>query len=223
MFAKHQFKYTYEGSEDFSPLDVTFDVPGDASLSQMLYNFQSYLKGCGFVFDGELQIVDETLDNIDTADEVYGCMADWDKDEEGSSCCGGGCGCEDSEREKAAQKLKEWSEGLAKLEEEVKEQREIRENASKRADELQLCGSEALAKACVDGSNYVLKLATGEVYHFTRARIINNEWIHIVGVINRATFRPYERGIDIRLSSIVWVMDAPEASILTEVLKASGL
>jgi len=60
MFAKHTLKYTYEGSEDFSPIDVTFDIPGDASLSQMLYNFQSYLKATGFVFDGELEIVNHT-------------------------------------------------------------------------------------------------------------------------------------------------------------------
>lgn len=60
MNAKHQFKYTYnEGCEDFSPLDVTFDMPGDVTISQMLYNFQSYLKACGFVFDGNLEIVPE--------------------------------------------------------------------------------------------------------------------------------------------------------------------
>ena len=48
MNAKHQFKYTYnEGCEDFSPVEVTFDIPGEVTLSQMLYNFQSYLKACG--------------------------------------------------------------------------------------------------------------------------------------------------------------------------------
>lgn len=67
MFAKHQFKYSYEGGQDFSPLDVTFEIPGDASLSQMLYNFQSYLKACGFVFDGELEIVDHSCDKDEDA------------------------------------------------------------------------------------------------------------------------------------------------------------
>ena len=60
MNAKHQFKYTYnEGCEDFSPVDVTFDMPGDVTITQMLWNFQSYLKACGFVFDGNLEIVPE--------------------------------------------------------------------------------------------------------------------------------------------------------------------
>lgn len=126
MFAKHQFKYTFNETdmEEFSPVEVTFEVPGDVTLQQMLYNFQSYLKAVGFVFDGELQIVDETLDNIDTADEVYGCMADWDKDEEESSCCGGGCGCEDYKD----QKLKEWNEGLKNLEKLMQEKKREREN-----------------------------------------------------------------------------------------------
>lgn len=69
MDAKHQFKYTYkEGCEDFSPIDITFEVPGDVTLNQMLYNFQSYLKACGFIFDGELQIVDETFNALDELD-----------------------------------------------------------------------------------------------------------------------------------------------------------
>ena len=32
---------------------------------------------------------------------------------------------------------------------------------------LQLCGSEALAKACVDEFDYALKLDTGEIFRFT--------------------------------------------------------
>lgn len=108
MFAKHQFKYTYEGSEDFSPIDITFDVPGDATLQQMLNNFHYYLKACGFVFDGELQIVDETFDVMKDQDDIDD---EWDKI------------CKESE-DKAEQKLKEWSEGLAKLEAEIKAKRE---------------------------------------------------------------------------------------------------
>jgi hypothetical protein len=80
MDAKHQFKYTYnEGCEDFSPVEVTFEVPGDVTLTQMLYNFQCYLRACGFVFDGSLEIIadDVCADTID--DTSYGCMADWDK------------------------------------------------------------------------------------------------------------------------------------------------
>jgi len=129
MFAKHQFKYSYEGSEDFSPLDVTFDVPGGATLSQMLYNFQSYLKACGFVFDGELEIVDNTFDVM--KDELDGTLYEFDNKKEPAY---GSIG--DSITPKEYQRLKEWNKGIAKLDQEVKEQREIREKASLRADEL---------------------------------------------------------------------------------------
>jgi hypothetical protein len=78
MNAKHQFKYTYnEGCEDFSPCEITFDMPGDVSISQMLWNFECYLKACGFVFDGHLEVVSEDVSAED--DTSYGCMADWDK------------------------------------------------------------------------------------------------------------------------------------------------
>lgn len=145
MDAKHQFKYTYSDTEleEFSPVEVTFDMPGDVTLTQMLWNFESYLKACGFYFDGHLEIVDEAFNVLDELDGTLyefedepqgGCMADFDKDEEESSSCDGSCGgaCEEYKNEK----LKEWSEGLAKLEQEIKEERDIRENVSKRADEL---------------------------------------------------------------------------------------
>lgn len=135
MDAKHQFKYTYNETciDEYSPHEITFEMPGEATLDQILYNFQTYLKAVGFVFDGTLQIVDETRDNIDTCDEIYGCMADFDKDvvDESEDCCDE----EDCEYYKS-KKLKEWSEGLAKLEAELKAEREIREKASLRADEL---------------------------------------------------------------------------------------
>jgi hypothetical protein len=78
MNAKHQFKYTYnEGCEEFSPVEVTFDMPGDVTITQMLWNFECYLKSCGFVFDGSLEIVsEESYDNID--DTNYCCMGDSD-------------------------------------------------------------------------------------------------------------------------------------------------
>ena len=71
MKAKHTFKYTYEeGHEDFSPVEVTFDIPtGEVTISQMLYNFECYLKACGFVFDGKLEIVsDEKYDGPEEYD-----------------------------------------------------------------------------------------------------------------------------------------------------------
>jgi len=99
MNAKHQFKYTYTDTdlEEISPVEITFDMPGEVTINQMLWNFECYLKSCGFVFDGHLEVVNEESDDI----------IDY------TNCC-----CEESEEYKA-EKLKEWSEGLAKLEAEV--------------------------------------------------------------------------------------------------------
>lgn len=144
MNAKHQFKYTYSDTEleEFSPVEVTFDMPGYVTITQMLYNFESYLKACGFYFDGHLEIVDDTLKDLDLIDELDGtlyefedepqggCMADFDKDEEESTCCDGSCGgaCEEYKNEK----LKEWNEGIARLDNEQKQK--CREEALKMSD-----------------------------------------------------------------------------------------
>jgi hypothetical protein len=115
MNAKHQFKYTYnEGCEEFSPVEVTFDMPGDVTITQMLWNFECYLKSCGFVFDGHLEVVpEEGYDLKDLEDQIneeppYCCMGDTDE----SECCNAWT--------KADKNLKEWNEKLAKLEAEVK-------------------------------------------------------------------------------------------------------
>lgn len=147
MDAKHQFKYSYEGScEDFSPVDITFDVPGDASLNQMLYNFQSYLKACGFVFDGELEIVDRTFDVMD---ELDGTLYEIDKQEEFAKQWDKACGCpvgskgiegergldstssplEDSKWNKAERAVEDFNKALAKLDNEQKQK--CREEALK--------------------------------------------------------------------------------------------
>ena len=112
MNAKHQFKYTYNETdlEEFSPLEVTFEMPAEISLTQMLYNFERYLQACGFVFDGKLDFVEDGYD-LPEEEPEGGCMADWDEE------CG--CDCTSSSLE-AEQKLKEWNEGLAKLEREAK-------------------------------------------------------------------------------------------------------
>lgn len=125
MDAKHQFKYTYNETciDEYSPHEITFEMPGEATLDQILYNFQSYLKACGFVFDGELEIVDHTFDVMkdqDDIDEIYGCMADFDKE----------CGCESASSPlEAEKKLKEWNEGIAKLDNEQRQK--CREEALK--------------------------------------------------------------------------------------------
>ena len=130
MDAKHQFKYTYSDTnlEEFSPVEVTFDMPGDVTLTQMLWNFESYLKACGFYFDGHLEIVDEAFNVLDELDGTLyefkdepkgGCMADFDKE----------CGCEST-----SSSLEKWNKDIAKLDNEIKTQRKVREMANKSAD-----------------------------------------------------------------------------------------
>lgn len=137
MDAKHQFKYSYkEGCEDFSPVDITFDVPGDVSLSQMLYNFQSYLKACGFVFDGELEFVDHTFDVMDSTDDVlYGIDNPEEFEKQWDKMCGCDCAAsslEASKWNKAEKKVKVFNEALAKLDNEQKQK--CREEALKMSD-----------------------------------------------------------------------------------------
>lgn len=81
-----------------------------------------------------------------------------------------------------------------------------------------LTGSEALAKACQDPFDYAMKLRTGEVINFEFARVLNKEWVHL-GIkpmdeqpeTGRIAY-PADRGVDVRVSDIVWVMDAPRGS-----------
>jgi hypothetical protein len=130
MNAKHQFKYTYNETdlEDYSPLEVTFEMPGEINLTQMLNNFEQYLKACGFFFDGKLDFVEETypeyLDEIEE-ESTYGCMADFDK---GCDCLGDSM----STKEYQDQRLKEWNEGIARLDNEQKQK--CREEALKMSD-----------------------------------------------------------------------------------------
>ena len=78
-------------------------------------------------------------------------------------------------------------------------------------------GSHALAKACYDPFDYALKLRTGEVIRFESARLISPEWIHIElrpedQIVEKRVPYIADRGIDIRIADIVWVMDAPMGS-----------
>jgi hypothetical protein len=80
-----------------------------------------------------------------------------------------------------------------------------------------LLGSHALAKSCLDYPfDYALKLRTGEVIAFAGAKILSPEWMCVeVKPPNEQRFTlpyPAPRGMDIRISDIVWVMDAPEGS-----------
>ena len=110
MNAKHQFKYTYSDANlhEYSPVEITFDMPGDVTITQMLWNFESYLKACGFIFDGHLEVVPECGYDLNDQDE-----------EEPRHCCMGDTDNSDWE-DQAQEKLQEWNEGLAKLQAEVK-------------------------------------------------------------------------------------------------------
>jgi len=80
MNAKHTFKYVQEGSEHYSPIEITFEVPTlEVTLTQMLDNFEGYLKACGFVFDGHLEVVDEETCAVIDEDAHGCCMGDDDK------------------------------------------------------------------------------------------------------------------------------------------------
>ncbi|GEM_PF-6476477 len=73
---------------------------------------------------------------------------------------------------------------------------------------------DALIKACHDPFEYELQLRTGTVVRFVEARPINRDWVHIeVGDRDqKCELSRFERGIDVRLSDIVYVADAPDGS-----------
>lgn len=82
-----------------------------------------------------------------------------------------------------------------------------------------MLGSSALSKACADKPfDYALRLRSGEVIRFSGAEIIRPGWIHLdvfppasQPARDRLPFLA-DRGIDVRIDEILWVMDAPEGS-----------
>jgi len=85
MNAKFTLKYEYEGCEDFAPANITFEIPGDVTIPQFLYQIECFLKASGFVFDGNVDIVTSEEEN-----KIKGCTAEdfvddgdwWKKDTE---------------------------------------------------------------------------------------------------------------------------------------------
>lgn len=87
---------------------------------------------------------------------------------------------------------------------------------------------DALLKALNDPFDYALKLRTGDVIRFCEAKI-NGDWVHLYAHCKVAPYGhcqgPVEispvpigewnadRGIDVRFSDIVWVVDAPRGSL----------
>jgi hypothetical protein len=85
----------------------------------------------------------------------------------------------------------------------------------KRSD-LLIAGSGVLIKSIYDNFDYALKLRTGEVIRYTEASIISNDWLHLEGARLDGGLEDenphFDRGIDVRISDIVWAKDAPYGS-----------
>lgn len=83
---------------------------------------------------------------------------------------------------------------------------------------MDILGSEALAKAATNPFDYAVGLRTGVVIRFESLTILGKDWVHLaLGGHGRPTEGkrlPYPaiRGVDVRLSDIIWAMDAPEGS-----------
>lgn len=79
----------------------------------------------------------------------------------------------------------------------------------------------SLLKAAADKPfDYCLKLRTGEVYYFSGADLndggefVTLEFSDTIGKMDdaRRNSRPFDRGLDVRLTDIVWCADAPHGS-----------
>ena len=79
---------------------------------------------------------------------------------------------------------------------------------------------DALWKARCDPFSYVLRLRSGELWHFERAEVcVDPAFVHLKDV-NYASWtnslQPgpmlFDRGVDVRIEDIVWVADCPEGS-----------
>lgn len=77
----------------------------------------------------------------------------------------------------------------------------------------------AIQKACCDEFFYAMGLTTGQTIYFSSARVCG-EWVHLDDVnslghgsqLLDSRDREFERGIDVHLSAIAWVADAPHGS-----------
>lgn len=82
--------------------------------------------------------------------------------------------------------------------------------------DLLIVGSGALVKSLHDPFDYALKLRTGEVIRYEDASLISKEWLHLQGARLDGGLKDenqrFDRGIDVRISDIVWAKDAPYGS-----------
>ena len=91
-------------------------------------------------------------------------------------------------------------------------------------DVINNLGHGALAKSFVDQFTFMLRLRTGERILYSTASFVSKEWMHLHEArfyygedyynMERGTegLGVFPRGIDVRISDIVWVQDAPFGS-----------
>jgi hypothetical protein len=78
----------------------------------------------------------------------------------------------------------------------------------------------SLLKACYDEFDYALKLSDGTIIRFAFAKI-HGDYVTLMGGYDKGTLivdqpKPlpfiFDRGIEVRLSEIIWCADAPDGS-----------
>ena len=101
-------------------------------------------------------------------------------------------------------------------------EKEIKEKEDALSHETGLPVGHHLIKSMMDPFDYALKFRSGEIVRFECADAIGGGWVRLtlkywddpsmgVGKDDRIAF-PAPRGVDVRISDIDWVMDAPMGS-----------
>ena len=138
----------------------------------------------------------------------------------------------DTDKEDTVEKMmRDWSDikNPSKKQLAKAKKRMDKENRKMAAYERKLLGwgwPSALIKATEDPFDYALLLKSGQSLYFSEATVINREWVHLE--FNSTRPDPvaqhkgwkdirghlpcFERGVDVRVSEIVWVADAPFGS-----------
>jgi hypothetical protein len=71
-----RFTFTCDHNDDMGPGPVLTFETERLFLDDVIMDFQDFLKGCGFVFDGELQIFKDDFEEAPTEEFGHGVM-DW--------------------------------------------------------------------------------------------------------------------------------------------------
>lgn len=68
-----------------------------------------------------------------------------------------------------------------------------------------------LQKAISEGGDYTLRLSNGDTFRFNEANFSSKHWVRLEEVHNGNGFN-YTKGVDIRVSEILWISEAPKTS-----------